>query len=456
MQPISKLFKPIILVFALSSNTCYALNAMQEDKEHVKGWNNFTQSLLKIHQHYLKKYSIRTVKSSGGYPRLKNFYTEIHYYDKATNRILSKIQWEQKNPKNIHLIEVFIYDEQGRVIRDYLSSYLATHRNAPIQTLINLHSYDTHLHGFRQFDASGFRIYEQCKGKYFGEDINISLSEDEISPISGIKPKVISSDAYRACFSQISISAAPYLNPLDELIESKLTSLNKVKQAKNIKKATKLNKQNPMLLVQSGNLHFELHEFKQAVSKFTEALKLNSKLADAYFGRGMALGRMGKIAEGIKDLSKFIKLRPKSSFGYTKRGVRYIWLKKLSLAEKDFLMAIKLDKTNSEAHDDLGVLLAQKKQWGKASLHFKLAIKHDSSYQKAHHNLAMVLFISNQLKAALVSVNNSLSLNNKAKNSLLLKSEILRKLGNPQQANAILENAKTLPDTNWSEQMPLQ
>ena len=53
--------------------------------------------------------------------------------------------------------------------------------------------------------------------------------------------------------------------------------------------------------------------------------KLDDKQDNAYFGRGMALGRMGLVDEGIADLSVFILRHPESSVAYTKRGVRSIW-----------------------------------------------------------------------------------------------------------------------------------
>ena len=68
------------------------------------------------------------------------------------------------------------------------TAYLPVFRNAPFQTLINLHHYEGKLDVFRQFDASGTRIYEQCKGRFLGGEVDISLEEDRIPSRAALIP----------------------------------------------------------------------------------------------------------------------------------------------------------------------------------------------------------------------------------------------------------------------------
>lgn len=51
---------------------------------------------------------------------------------------------------------------------------------APIQTLVNFHASNGKLSAFRQFDASGYLIYEACKGEYQGKKVDIGLEEDDL------------------------------------------------------------------------------------------------------------------------------------------------------------------------------------------------------------------------------------------------------------------------------------
>ena len=213
---------------------------------------------------------------------------------------------------------------------------------------------------------------------------------------------------------------------------------------------------NAQLYIKRGDVYFEKREFFDAVEDYTTAIELDSKADQAYFGRGMALARQGMISEGIADLSVFIKRNPKSSLAYTKRGVRYMWLQDFNNAEKDLTKALVLDPENAEAHDDLGVIYARRQKYEKAIEHFTATIRIDPSYQKGYHNLAMTLFLVEQDAGALLMVNQALALNSNHRDALMLKSLILEKLDHYEEAASIKEDAEFLPETNWSESVPVQ
>ena len=113
----------------------------------------------------------------------------------------------------MHSVEVFVHDDEGRVIRDYIAAYLPTYRNAPTQTLISLHRYQDQLHAFRTFDASGYRIIERCTGSLKGREVNLLLDEDEIAEALGDPGSIMASDEYRACFGNLQAEAGKYLQP---------------------------------------------------------------------------------------------------------------------------------------------------------------------------------------------------------------------------------------------------
>ena len=73
------------------------------------------------------------------------------------------------------------HDKNGKLKRDYLAAFLPGQRNAPIQTLINFHYQNDELKSFRQFDGSGYKIYEYCEGKFFGEPLTISLDDNDFN-----------------------------------------------------------------------------------------------------------------------------------------------------------------------------------------------------------------------------------------------------------------------------------
>jgi tetratricopeptide (TPR) repeat protein len=213
---------------------------------------------------------------------------------------------------------------------------------------------------------------------------------------------------------------------------------------------------NAQLYLARADIYFKLHDFELAVKDYAQALKIDGKLDQAWYGSGMAKGRLGLIDEGIADLSVFIQRNPQSSLAYTKRGVRYLWKGDRENAGKDLRKAIALDPRNAEAHDDLGVILAQQGDYKTALEHFSRTVKLDPTYQKGYHNQAMAYYVLDRDIDALASVNFALQLDPESRNSMLLKSEILNAMGRQAEAQQAHEEAMFLPEGNWSERAPVQ
>lgn len=458
----------IAATWAPASSAKTEYGRMKEDPEHVRTWNAFADALFALHRHRLAGRKVRTEESTGGYGGSVGdpaFYREVEYFDAVSGQLLSRIQWERKNPDAIHVIEVFIYDDRGRVTRDYLAAYLPQFRNAPVQTLINLHDYTEGLHSFRQFDASGNRIYEQCRGRYFDRPVHISLEEDQLSRSSAAGAPE-RSPAYLACFEYLPLRAGSYLNPLTEIRsdpramepgDAVRTSEHAEAELARLERQIAQEPTDARLYLARGQAQFDLRAFDAAIADFTTAIAHDEGLDEAYFWRGMALGRAGRLDAAIGDLTVYIERHPEDSRAHTKRGVRHIWNGDLEAAKRDLTRAIALDPRNAEAHDDLGVIYAHNNQLDRALRHFRKTVALDPSYQKGYHNLATALFLDDRLAAALEAVNTSLRLSPGNRGSLLLKGQILLKAGKEAQAKAIFEQAEFAPDhTDWTERFPVR
>lgn len=48
----------------------------------------------------------------------------------------------------------------------------------------------------------------------------------------------------------------------------------------------------PSLYIERGKLYSTIHDFTRAIADFSRAIKLNAKLDEAYFERGMVLGTL--------------------------------------------------------------------------------------------------------------------------------------------------------------------
>jgi len=217
MCKIKKLFKynaiVLIVLTIFSVGSFAAEERMKEDKTHVNKWNLFTKNMHKLHLKLIKNRRVKIKTRIGGYSDNPKFYKEQVFRDAKTGKKISMIQWELKNPKNIHSIEVFVRNEKGEVIRDYSSSYLPFYRNAPTQTLINLWGHSSGMRGFRQFDAGGDLIYEQCEGKWKGKYTIIRLFEDDLVNEGSDVIRTKKSGPYKACFDGVEKTAKKYMVP---------------------------------------------------------------------------------------------------------------------------------------------------------------------------------------------------------------------------------------------------
>ncbi|MFV1983745.1 MAG: hypothetical protein ACC657_09425 [Thiohalomonadales bacterium] len=199
-------------VFFFFTMTEVSAESMKEDNVHVRKWNNFATDLYELHKKQTANKKITLKSKKGGYATNKEFYLEKEYFDEQ-GKLLSRIAWELENPENIHVIEVFIYNKDDKVIRDYSAAFLPEYRNAPVQTLISLHQYNKGLHAFRSFDASGDRILERCEGKYNGKEISFMLDEDELYELMGDKKGFMYSQDYKLCLDNLQEDLGKYLSP---------------------------------------------------------------------------------------------------------------------------------------------------------------------------------------------------------------------------------------------------
>ena len=187
----------LFTVIIFSVPVVSATEAMKNDSKHVRVWNKFAADTLRLHKKLTAGKSLKVKTRIGSYANVKDFYTEHRYFNK--DKLISQVQWEKENPKTLHTIEVYIHDQKGRVIRDFLAAYLPFYHNAPTQTLASFHHYNGQLHAFRSFDASGDKVLERCTGKDTkGLEVNLLLDEDDLL---NDPDELIGTKEYKACFA---------------------------------------------------------------------------------------------------------------------------------------------------------------------------------------------------------------------------------------------------------------
>jgi tetratricopeptide (TPR) repeat protein len=88
-----------------------------------------------------------------------------------------------------------------------------------------------------------------------------------------------------------------------------------------------------------GNLYFKKGDYVGAIGDFTKVIKLNPNNAKAYYLRGDTYREMGNYKQAMEDLTRAIKLNPNYAKAYYSRGLTYKCLEMPTNACDDFYQA---------------------------------------------------------------------------------------------------------------------
>lgn len=171
---------------------------------------DYHRAVYALHERQIAGHAIRTTEETGNYngEAAKGYrYRITSYFDAATGRLLSRVERNADLPEAIHITQVYIYDDDGRLIRNFFSSAPPWKPIYPSHAYINLHHHNGKLHSYRQFELDGRVNYEFCEGELDGRRVSISLDWTDINE------KTTATPDYRACFDGISNDWEPYITP---------------------------------------------------------------------------------------------------------------------------------------------------------------------------------------------------------------------------------------------------
>lgn len=170
----------------------------------------FHRAVYALHEQQVAAHKTRTEETAGDYKGLAAAgysYRLTSYFDAKTGKLLSRVQRDLHRPQDIHIVEVNVYDDKGRVIRDFLTYAFPWNPDHPASAYINLHHYNGALHSWRQFELYGEVNYEFCEGELNGKPVRIALYWDQIDE------GITSTSEYRACFEGMRNDWKTYLTP---------------------------------------------------------------------------------------------------------------------------------------------------------------------------------------------------------------------------------------------------
>jgi len=131
------------------------------------------------------------------------------------------------------------------------------------------------------------------------------------------------------------------------------------------------------IFIQQGWEQVEKGNHEQAIHYFTEAIDLNHKDAESYYGRGTAYSRKGQYEEAISDYTKAIEINSMDAKAYYNRGIACYKKDQYDQAISDFKKAFEINPNNAEAYYNRGATRYKKGEHDQAISDFKKAFEID-------------------------------------------------------------------------------
>lgn len=128
-------------------------------------------------------------------------------------------------------------------------------------------------------------------------------------------------------------------------------------------------------LIQRGVLYELRGDREDAVSDYSEAIKLEGTNALPYFNRGNVHDQLRRFEQAIADYTEAIRLDPSDPDFYNNRGQTYDSMGEHDRAIVDYTEAIRLDKSSARPWYNRGLSYANKGDYKRAIADFDEAIK---------------------------------------------------------------------------------
>ena len=135
-----------------------------------------------------------------------------------------------------------------------------------------------------------------------------------------------------------------------------------------------------------GGAYIKMDRHDRAIRDFNEAIDSNPNHVESYIGRAFCRGMGGDYERAIEDCNRAIELDPNNSKAHSTRGVIYELKGDYGRALEDCNHAIELDSNNSYAYNARGVTYHKRDDNRSAIEDYTKAIELNANYVQAYYN----------------------------------------------------------------------
>jgi Flp pilus assembly protein TadD len=130
---------------------------------------------------------------------------------------------------------------------------------------------------------------------------------------------------------------------------------------------------------------------EQAIHHYTEALQIDPYLAEAHNNLGNVLESQGKLEEASGHYSEVLRIKPENAEAHYNLANAMASQGRLEQAIHHYTEALRIKPENEEAHNNLANVLAGQGRFEEAISHYSEALRINPDYSTARKNLELVL-----------------------------------------------------------------
>jgi tetratricopeptide (TPR) repeat protein len=161
----------------------------------------------------------------------------------------------------------------------------------------------------------------------------------------------------------------------------------------------------------TGMTYYNNKDYDNAITQFSEAVKLDRNYALAYAYRGDANRKIGLYELAVIDLGEAVRLDPNNAWAYARRGAASLMISQYEAAIKDLNEAIRLEPNNAFAYSSRGDAYRLNNQYDLAIKDLNEAIKFDPNDVSIYAVRGDVYRLNNQYDMAIKDLDEAVRLN---------------------------------------------
>jgi len=194
-------------------------------------------------------------------------------------------------------------------------------------------------------------------------------------------------------------------------------------------------------LVNKGMALGNLGKYQEAIACCDEAIRINSRSAEAWVNKGMALGDLSKYQEAIACYDEAIKINSRDAEVWNNKGIALKNLSKYQDAITCYDEAIRINPRYAGAWSNKGVALGNLCKYQEEIVCYDEAIKIDPRYAEVWCNKGTALGNLGKCQEAIACYNEAIKINSRDAEVWNNKGIALKKLGKYQEALVCCDEA---------------